>query len=59
MPGLCTFNGVYFVRIHLPEATRSSNYSPPHHMADPAPIAGKPVSQAAGDNGLLGPDTMC
>ena len=29
------------------------------HLADPAPMAGKPASQAAGDNGLLGPDTMC
>ena len=55
--------GIFYafsVYVHSSQrATRSSNYSKPHHLADPAPIAGKPVSQAVGSNGLPGPDTMC
>ena len=39
-------------------AARSYHYSPPHHWADPSPIVGKPASQATGDKGLLGPDSM-
>ena len=50
----------FIVYVHRSQrATRCSNYSKPNHLADPAPIAGKPVSQAAGYNALLGPDPIC
>ena len=39
---------VYCKRIRSQTAARSSNNSLSHHLAEPAPIAGKPAYQAAG-----------